>query len=442
MTITRLCWTLFFVAGTLASPLAAQNQTGAKGGAKPPAKSDAKGGKAVAGKPAKKPADDAKPDASKSGDDKPDASKSDDPAVARFDKIFADWKELLSKLKDLQARYITTPRKGGLREPLKQEFTELVKEGEKLEPKVIEAAEAALSAAGDTRPEIGKFLASQLKYHVERDDYEPAVGIARALIDNGYDNPRIYNFGGIAAFCTNNFDLAEEWLKEGDKHSVLDVDAKQFLSHIKQYQELWKTEEEVREVEAKADDLPRVLLKTNKGDIVIELFENEAPNTVANFISLVEKPFYDGVTFHRVLPHFMAQGGDPNGDGRGGPGYNIPDETDRPDHRDHFRGSLSMANTGLPNTGGSQFFLMFRPSGPAAGFNLNGKHTVFGRVIDGIDVLARIQRIDPEKPEPGAKPDKIVEAKVLRKRKHEYVPKKVGDEAEEKTDEKGDKKEE
>ena len=164
MTITRLCWTLFFVAGTLASPLAAQDKTGTKGGPKPPAKSDAKGGKAAAGKPAaKKPADDAKPDASKSGDDKPDASKSDDPAVARFDKIFADWKELLSKLKDLQARYITTPRKGGLREPLKQEFTELVKEGEKLEPKVIEAAEAALSAAGDTRPEIGKFLASQLK---------------------------------------------------------------------------------------------------------------------------------------------------------------------------------------------------------------------------------------------------------------------------------------
>jgi cyclophilin family peptidyl-prolyl cis-trans isomerase len=277
---------------------------------------------------------------------------------------------------------------------------------------------------------------------VEQDNYEPAVPIARTLIDNGYDNPRVYNLGGIAAFCINDFDDAEKWLSEGDKHSVLDVDAKQFLTYVKQYKELWQTEQELREAEAKADDLPRVLLTTTHGDIVLELFENEAPNTVANFISLIEKEFYNGVKFHRVLPHFMAQGGDPDGDGTGGPGYTIPDETDQSDYRNHFRGNLSMAKTNAPDSGGSQFFLMFRPSGPAAGYNLNGKHTVFGRVIDGIDVLARIQRMDPDKPEPGVQADKIIEAKVLRKRKHDYVPKKAGEEPDEKTDQKGDKKEE
>ena len=93
-----------------------------------------------------------------------------------------------------------------------------------------------------------------------------------------------------------------------------------------------------RDAEAKADDLPRVLLKTSKGDIVVELFENEAPNTVANFISLVQKGFYNGTDFHRVLRGFMAQGGSPKGEEDGGPGYTIPDECRQDNHRLHFRG--------------------------------------------------------------------------------------------------------
>jgi cyclophilin family peptidyl-prolyl cis-trans isomerase len=176
---------------------------------------------------------------------------------------------------------------------------------------------------------------------------------------------------------------------------------------------LWPTEQKIREKEAKADDLPRVTLETSKGDITIELFENEAPNTVANFISLVEKGFYDGVPFHRVISHFMAQGG-AGRDGKG-PGYRIKDEFDNPGARMHFRGTLSMANAG-PNTNTSQFFLTFRPTP-----HLNGGHTVFGRVIEGFDVLPKITRIDPQKPT-GVTPDKIVKATVIRKRDHEYKP--------------------
>ena len=88
----------------------------------------------------------------------------------------------------------------------------------------------------------------------------------------------------------------------------------------------WEKEKKIREAEAKANDLPRVLMKTSPGDIEIELFENEAPNTVLNFITLVDKGFYNGLKFHRVLPGFMAQGGDPQGDGTGGPGYTVPCE--------------------------------------------------------------------------------------------------------------------
>ena len=178
-------------------------------------------------------------------------------------------------------------------------------------------------------------------------------------------------------------------------------------------------EEQIRAQEAKADDLPRVLLKTTKGDVTIELFENQAPNTVANFISLVEKGYYDGLGFHRVLEGFMAQGGCPTGDGSGGPGYNIPCECYRPDARWHFRGTLSMAHAGR-DTGGSQFFICFRPTP-----HLNGRHTAFGCVTDGIEVVDKLQRRDPSKPNP-PQPDKILQAKVLRKRDHPYVPKKVG----------------
>lgn len=378
---------------------------------------------------------------------KPDGTKAKaavlpiDPSQAAkdYDSAFAEWKEMLAKLRDLRLQWATMRRAD--RKPIEQQYQDLVTKAEGLEATMIAAAEAAVASESNKKAEAGKFLAEQLKYEVERDNYEPAFAIAQALIEHGYDNPRVYNYGGLAAACTSHFDEAQQWLKEGDKHSVLDVTQKQYLQHMGEYQELWQQEQKLREAEAQADDLPRVLLKTSKGDLVIELFENEAPNTVANFLTLADKGYFDGTEFHRVLPHFMAQGGDPKNDGTGGPGYTIPDEQTLPNHRNHFRGSLSMANTGRPNSGGSQFFLMFRPSGPAAGYDLNGKHAVFGRVIEGFDVLAKIQRNRDENDQPTPdKSDKIISAKVLRKRPHEYAVKKIGgpDEKADKTEKDGD----
>lgn len=360
----------------------------------------------------------------------PAAKKSSAPATpkdaaAKFDSVMTEWKALLAKLRELRMQYATKqPADQG---PIEAEYERMVDEGEQLEQQLISAAEDALSTKSSQQDAAGKFLAQLLKSRVLHDDYESALPIAKTLIDNGYDNSRIYNYAGLAAFCAGDFDDARKWLDEGDRHAVLDVDSKQFLRHFDQYKKLWEKEQEIRAEEKKADDLPRVLLKTSKGDITVELFENEAPNTVANFIHLVQKGFYDGTVFHRVMAGFMAQGGDPEGTGTGGPGYMIPDEQDLPDHRNHFRGSLSMANSG-PSSGGSQFFIMFRPSGPAAGVDLNGRHAVFGRVIKGFDVLAKLRRTYSEKNEPnGAKPDKLIEATVLRKRDHDYVPRKLGD---------------
>ncbi|MEN1681222.1 MAG: peptidylprolyl isomerase [Planctomycetota bacterium] len=169
--------------------------------------------------------------------------------------------------------------------------------------------------------------------------------------------------------------------------------------------------------------MPRVKLTTSKGVIVLELFENEAPNAVGNFVSLVKDGYYDGLIFHRVLPRFMAQGGCPEGSGTGGPGYSIPCECWETNHRKHFRGSLSMAHAGR-DTGGSQFFLTFVPTrhldpNPREGSG----HTVFGRVIEGMSVLADLQRINPG--QRGVNPDRIVKAEVLRDRGHSYDYKKL-----------------
>ncbi len=123
--------------------------------------------------------------------------------------------------------------------------------------------------------------------------------------------------------------------------------------------------------------------ETTKGIFKIELFESKAPITTKNFIDLVTKGFYDSVIFHRVIDGFMIQGGDPEGTGRGGPGYKIPDEF-HPDLKHDSPGILSMANAG-PNTGGSQFFITLGPTP-----HLNNRHAVFGKVIEGLDVVKAI----------------------------------------------------
>jgi len=128
-------------------------------------------------------------------------------------------------------------------------------------------------------------------------------------------------------------------------------------------------------------------IATEKGDITIELFPEHAPGTVANFTKLAGSGFYDGLTFHRVIPNFVIQGGCPKGDGTGGPGYTIKCETKGNPHK-HARGSLSMAHAGK-DTGGSQFFICH-----AAQPHLDGVHTVFGQVTEGLDVVDAIRAGD------------------------------------------------
>ena len=238
-----------------------------------------------------------------------------------------------------------------------------------------------------------------------------------------------------------NFGREGQIIKLGDQLAELKINPRYFelaaqssrlsISDQEIFEELG-----VRRQEVEKNDNPRVKLVTTQGDIVIELFENEAPNTVANFITLAESNFYDGIEFHRVVENFMAQTGCPEGNGSGGPGYNIKCECYEPEARRHFTGSISMAKRTPRDTGGSQFFLCFKRTS-----FLDGKHTVFGRIAEGWDTLDNLARTHSAQPDgreiplPDVVKDKIKSVEVIRKRDHKYQVRKVGIPFEEDTEE-------
>ncbi|MDP7008815.1 MAG: peptidylprolyl isomerase [Phycisphaerales bacterium] len=231
-------------------------------------------------------------------------------------------------------------------------------------------------------------------------------------------------------FANNRFDEALAAMDAVDTRTFAGDAAKQNAldsrkTRISETATKWQDELAIREIEAEMDDLPRVQLITSKGPILLELFEDHAPNTVANFVSLADSGYYDGTRFHRVLAKFMAQGGDPNSRegatgqaGSGGPGYKIKDEHTGEDIRHHFAGTLSMAKTSAPNSAGSQFFLTHMPTP-----HLDGRHTVFGRIVEGLEIARLLE-----------KNDDILTATVLRKRDHEYIPEKLGSDGKPLTD--------
>jgi cyclophilin family peptidyl-prolyl cis-trans isomerase len=356
-----------------------------------------------------------------------DSTKTDAPAVSEADaaaaaKAFADqmqqWKELVKELRRIHAEYQTAS--DDELPGLQKQWNALIAKGNSMVPALRTAGIAAYRAAPNADRDLTGFLVKLAEDETKQDRYESSLEICNLLIENDCDRAEIYSTAAFNNFALQNFDTAEEQLNTAKAAGAITplVKSRNLEALVPLYKDYWAEEQKIRAEEAD-DNLPRVKLTTNKGEIVLELFENEAPQTVGNFVSLVESGFYDGLTFHRVIPNFMAQGGDPKGDGTGGPGYSIPCECYKANARKHFRGSLSMAHAGR-DTGGSQFFITFLPTA-----QLNGKHTVFGRVIEGMDVLAKLQRRDPNAGGKLPVPDTILKAEVLRKRDHEYKPTKV-----------------
>lgn len=343
------------------------------------------------------------------------------PERQAYDVQMTAYKENLKKLRALKEEYQTAaPEK---KDEIQARFAPMVQETGRLQKELVPMAIAAYKASDGQDAEIFHFLMIMLEWSVVKtENYEMAHEIAKAILPSDAvpeEYSYLYAYAAYASFNVMEledaeafYDMAKEKggmaaLHKQDPRGEMQIPAilSQFLP---EYKELWAKEKEARAKEEAAGNLPRVLLRTTKGEIVLELFPDEAPESVGNFMTLVSQKYYNGVPFHRVLPHFMAQGGDPTGTGRGGPGYCIKDEYRKPGARNHFRGSLSMAKTSLPDSGGSQFFLTFIPTA-----FLNGKHTVFGRIVEGMDVLSELQRIDPEGKNLPA-PDKIVEAVIIR----------------------------
>ncbi|MCB9932620.1 MAG: peptidylprolyl isomerase [Planctomycetes bacterium] len=179
----------------------------------------------------------------------------------------------------------------------------------------------------------------------------------------------------------------------------------QNLQFQRQAAEQWEEELKFQAEDAKKTN-PRWVVETSRGKIVIELFEDDSPNTVKSLVKLAKDKFYDGLTFHRVEPNFVAQGGDPNGDGSGGPGYRIKFEENR---RGHFRGTVAMARAQSKDSAGSQFYICTANSPNV--LSLTGNYVVVGRVIEGMEA-ADMLRVG----------DKIISIRAENLRNHEYQP--------------------
>ncbi|MEM9413800.1 MAG: peptidylprolyl isomerase, partial [Planctomycetota bacterium] len=251
-------------------------------------------------------------------------------------------------------------------------------------------------------------------------DPEGAIELLALLKDKFPQNAQLLEYDFKANYAIERFEEAAAALEQLEQITQADLTSykERFATTMDKYQQ----ELMIRRQEAETNDLPRVRLMTTEGNIVIELFENHAPNTVANFIHLVrDQKFYDGKLFHLVKPGEYAMTGSPTGDGMGDAGYRIKCECYQEKIRSHFRGTLSMM---APNKdqGGSQFFITQQPNP----HTYDGKYTAFGRVVEGMDVVLKLQSIDLSGRLASVdNVSKIMKAEVLRARSHPYMPEKI-----------------
>jgi cyclophilin family peptidyl-prolyl cis-trans isomerase len=371
----------------------------------------------------------------------PKTKAAGEPATA-FRKLHAEFKELVARLKKIQTEYKEVrPEK---RQALEDEFAAKRDAAEKVLPQLRTAAEAAM-VADPTNDDLIDFLGALATGADERVDDAEALRLAELVLDNEQKaraklqppaneprRPELHRIAARAAYHLTDLDKAEKHFQALEKYPAHNVgDVQTLRKMLPDEQKAWEAESKLRAAEAKEDNdpqaLPRVKLETTKGDIVIELLENEVPGTVANFISLVESKFYDGKPLDDVSAETVETGRVAAGEQ--GLNYTIPFEATSKNARPTYRGSLYMLREEAgKDTAVSRFGIALRrfPSVDAK-FDDKGEHkegsTVFGRVVQGLDVLPKLQRISPSSID--VEPDRIIKASVVRKRNHAYVPKKI-----------------
>ena len=349
-----------------------------------------------------------------------------DQMMEDFDRLMVEWVEAMSAMRAAQIQFHNSTAE------TEQQYREAFQKHQPVARQryddLLQHAIKMIEYRSGGAPFLWEFIARSVEHRGEVDWYEglaePAKQLESVLKEGSL--PDYHSIAARALVTAGEFEAAREHLKKSlRREKPLDCDIR-LISTLDALQQAWQDEQE--RLAKDPDDLPRVELETTRGKVLIELYEDQAPNTVANFIQLVEEGFYDQLAFYQVLDQLFALTGDPIGDGSGSSGRFIPDESDHPDARATLRGSLVQAKlpkpnseTGetIPDSGSSQLMILLLPLKMD-----NGNFTVFGRVIEGMDAISYLTRLNPseksEKNKVVLPPDRVISAKVIRKREHDY----------------------
>ena len=348
----------------------------------------------------------------------PEVLKVGNELKAKYEKSHREYAEVLANMRESHILYMNEEDRTDSR--MKQYREERNKALDLMDQLFLEALDV-IRVMPDR--ECATYLVTLIEHRLLRDFYDEAMMEAGArLIDGGVKLPYLFQATARAAVVGGDFDMARKLYEVVDIESeeVPDCDRSLFYN-MDELQKQWEQEQQARRNDAEKDTNPRVRMMTTRGEVVMELFIDQAPSTVANFINLVESGYYDGLDFGQVIDHLLALTGDLTGDGRGNSGKFIMDEHQREDARHAFAGSLVMAKAPtsvagqfVPNSASAQFAILFLPL-----VGLNEDQTVFGRVIQGMDSICELRRIDPNKKKDKKvivlPPDRVLSIEVIRR---------------------------
>ncbi|MEM7479431.1 MAG: peptidylprolyl isomerase [Planctomycetota bacterium] len=345
------------------------------------------------------------------------------PETEEFKQAVENLRGVMKEMQEVAVRFNTGEREEG--DKWRAAWNEIYPRADKAFYEMLLAAAKEFAEAPAQKASTANWLFRICSEEVEADRFEGILPVLEILVKDRPEFNEAQRLLGITCFALAEYERG----KESIDFLAKQLETPEQMAFIRDNLDdlIAQREREYAKRKKDADPnnpVPRVLIRTTKGDIEVELFENEAPETVGNFISLVESGEYDHKPFGTGMKHFLVQGG---GDDFGEPPYTIVSERSKPEARDFYRGTLGMALSGVPpkaNSAYAQFFFALMPNP-----ELNKNYTAFGRVVKGLEVMSALTKIDPtkEKKEDEVKeePDEIIEMTILRKRDHEYKPNKA-----------------
>ncbi|MGI9474103.1 MAG: peptidylprolyl isomerase [Rubripirellula sp.] len=355
-------------------------------------------------------------DDSKPLEEDPEYLKELEARTLKFEGLRDELAQALGDMRDTSLRYMNREK----RSPADR--AKYFEQRDRVRKLMDETYDAALNITRiGFNQDAAQYIVTMVQHRFERNIYDAGTmeGAAR-MIDGGSKFSYLFQTAARSAVVVGEFEMAERLLDVLDGESLTETDGT-LRFNLEEHKKNFAVEKPLREQEAAEDRLPRVLLKTTQGDVVIELFIDQAPSAVSHFITLVEDGFYDGLDFHLVIDNLLALTGDPAGTGTGNSGQFLQDEHTRDDARKAFRGSVVMAKIPMgesgdfiENSGSSQFAILMLPL-----LSASEQQTVIGCVIEGMDAISRLRRVDPNKEKKKGEivrpSDSILEATVIRR---------------------------